>query len=91
MSAPNFYNANASKIFMISCDDEFSYQDTKDNVLDELESLGWEPIDQWDSERNYPGCIFSEKSKKASIGKFWVDVTVKAIIRSGYYANANLD
>lgn len=91
MSAPNFYNANASKIFMVSCDDEFSYDDAKDNVFYDLKSLGWNRIDKWDGERNYSGCMFSEKSKRVSIGKFWVDVTVRAIIRSGYFADANFD
>lgn len=91
MSAPNFYNANASNIFMVSCEDDFSYQDTKDNVSYELEELGWDSVRKYDGERNYPGCVFSEKTKKASIGKFWVDVTVRAIIRSGYFSDANLD
>lgn len=91
MSAPNFYNANASNIFMVSCEDDFSYQDTKDNVFYDLKNLGWNEIDEWDGERNYSGHLFAEKDKKVTIGDFYIYVTVRAIIRSGYFADANLD
>lgn len=91
MSTRNFYVENASRIFVIDCHSDFDYQDSMFIITEELSSKGWGPASECTNDRMYSGHIFATKSIKVAIGRCCVDVTVRAIVRSGYYQDANVD
>lgn len=89
MSTPNFRNVNASSIYATHNED---YEDTFYNVMCDLKSRGWYPIKEYDSSSiYYDGSMFMQKDKEVSIGRFSMSVSVKAIIRNGYYDGCNFD
>lgn len=87
MSAPNFHNKNANKIFAHDCEDEFSYDDLISNIQAELKE--GEDTNEHDknSLRSYGGTIIKQIFE--NFGKW--DVTIDIIIRGGYYSGCNLD
>lgn len=91
MSARNFYAENASRIFVIDCNSDIDYQDSMFILTEELSSKGCSPASECTNDRMYSGHIFATKSIKVAIGRCCVDVTVRAIVRSGYYQDANVD
>ena len=93
MSTANFHNVNASRIYMVRCEDEFDYDFTKENVLHELKRKGWYAYtpSSRNGLRSYPGTIFARKGTEIHIGESYTSVDICAIIRAGYYADANLD
>ena len=90
MSAPNFYNKNASKIFAVSEEDEWTenWRDAKDNIASELESKGYREVSISDNDRNYPGEYFLEK--ELVFWDIW-RITIYAVVRGAYYNGANFD
>jgi len=85
MSTSNFYNKNASKIFVVNInEDNESY--ILDDIKTNLQQIG-NPCSKYDNERSYPCHIVTEID--GGIGK-WV-TTFSIIIRNGYYNDANLD
>lgn len=90
MSAPNFYNKNASKIFAVSEEDEYSenWRDAKDNIASELTSSGYKEVSISDNDRNYPGEYFLEK--ELVFWDLW-RITIYAVIRGAYYNGTNFD
>lgn len=89
MSTPNFRNVNASRIYATHNED---YKNAYYNVMSDLESCGWYPIKEYDSSnRYYGGRMFMQKDKEVSISRFSISVSVKAIIRNGYYDDSNFD
>lgn len=89
MSTPNFSNINASRIYATHNED---YENVHYNVMSDLENRGWYPIKEYDSSnRYYGGRMFMQKDKEVSIGRFSISVSVKAIIRNGYYDDFNFD
>jgi len=85
MSAPNFYNKNASKIFASECQEEFDYEDLIMNIQSELK--GADEIEESDNERSYPATKFAKFEIEQ--GK-WL-ATLYLTIRSGYFSGVNLD
>lgn len=85
MSTPNFYKCNASKYFASECEEDFEYQDLKDNIKSALPQA--RPVEKFENNRSYGGLIFAEIDK--TIGK-WA-ITISLIARSGYYSGLNLD
>ena len=99
MSAPNFYNVNASRVFAIDAENEFEYDDLKDNIFYGLQSVFGErnvirrneSEDGWCS---YPGTVVASilgKTKHYEIPEADVEVFFNIIVRSGYYAGGNVD
>ena len=96
MSAPNFYNKNASKIFAVS--EEFdeetqeciseNWKDAKDNIASELTSKGYREVSISDNNRNYPGEYFLEK--ELVFWDIW-RITIYAVVRGAYYDGTNFD
>ena len=90
MSAPNFYNKNASKIFAVSEEDEWTenWRDAKDNIASELTSKGYREVSIFDNNRNYPGEYFLEK--ELVFWDIW-RITIYAVVRGAYYDGTNFD
>ncbi len=90
MSAPNFYNKNASKIFAVSEEDEWTenWRDAKDNIASELTSKGYREVSISDNDRNYPGEYFLEK--ELVFWDIW-RITIYAVVRGAYYDGTNFD
>ena len=97
MSAPNFYNKNASKIFAVS--EEFdeetqeciseNWRYAQENIASELESKGYREVSIPDKDnRNYPGEYFLEK--ELVFWNLW-RITIYAVIRGAYYSGTNFD
>ena len=96
MSAPNFYNKNASKIFAVS--EEFdeetqeciseNWRDAKDNIASELTSKGYREVSISDNDRDYPGEYFLEK--ELVFWNLW-RITIYAVVRGAYYNGTNFD
>lgn len=91
MSTINFYKKNANHVFAIDCQSDFDFDDTMSLITDELFANGWEPDSKYTDDRVYSGHIFATKSTEVSVGRCRIDVTVRAIVRNGYYDGANLD
>ena len=95
MATSNFHNVNASHIFACSLENEWDFEDLKDN-------LSYEFKNHCDYDDNYsksdPNELRSFPSN--SIGSFSTSVTIEdnevemyvtPVIRSGYYEGCNLE
>jgi hypothetical protein len=104
MGTPNFYNKNASKHFIIQGEWEDEEGNTHqwdswewDNQRTEIalglkRSHGYDLLSKkYDNDRNFGGQFLAEKSASKYVGDASFIVCIKPIIRSGYYAHANLD
>lgn len=91
MSARNFYAENASRIFVVDCNSDIDYLNSMFILTEQLSAKGWEPASECTNDRMYSGHVFATKSIEVTIGRCCVDVTVRAIVRSGYYQDANVD
>lgn len=90
MSTRNFCNKNASRIYALKAEDEWCYYDVCESIRERLKSKSWEPSGGYD--RKADGERIAEKTVEIRIGRhFFVDVRMIAVIRSGYFADANLD
>lgn len=78
MSTANFHNVNASRIYMVRCEDEFDYDFTKENVLHELKRKGWYAYtpSSRNGLRSYPGTIFARKGTEIHIGESYTSVDI---------------
>lgn len=90
MSTNNFHNKNASRIFAFEVADEWDWNDMKLNIRSELKAKGWVNDDSTPNSelRSYPASVISRKTEEHFTG---LALTVKAIVRSGYYMGGNLD
>lgn len=81
MSTSNFHNVNAKNVFAVEIEDEYDFDDLRDNLFHELGlELGGYDADEL---RSYPSSV---------VGNLIVgDVRISVIIRSGYYTGCNLD
>lgn len=94
MSTSNFHSVNASKIFACEIEEEWDYQDLKGNIISELKSGPYyfrEGGRDTNELRSFPSNVLGRISKEHEYKDFAVEVTVSAIIRSGYYEGCNLD
>jgi hypothetical protein len=95
MSTPNFHNKNASRIFAVRVEEHYEL----DPILEDIQRAGEERFDCWvddsatDSSalRSYPSTIIGYAELIRSYKEFDVRVILEAVVRSGYYGDANLD
>lgn len=94
MATSNFHNVNASNIFACSLETEFDYEDLKDNLNYEFKNNpDWYDGNKSDPNelRSFPSHVLGSLTKDFSYKDFSLEVWVSPVIRSGYYAGANLD
>jgi len=105
MATGNFLNNNASLIYGVEIQEEWDYEDLKENLHYELEQMAKDSknfqdnvdfTDEYekDCNRNFPGKVITTlfgKEKYYSRFDVTVNVRIEAIIRSGYYSGVNLD
>lgn len=97
MSTPNFYSKAGTVYALDFSDDDGEYdadvviEDVTTAVIEDLKAAGLSvtTADDSDGERSYPGRIFAEVESKKSRDDVYC--TAGLVIRSGYYADANLD
>ncbi len=94
MATSNFHNVNATHIFACSLENEWDYEDLKDNVLYGLEKIeGYTSHTKSDPHelRSFPSQSIGAVSRVTAYPNFTLEVTVTAVTRSGYYEGCNLD
>jgi len=90
MSAQNFYNKNASKIYAFEAEEDYEYEDVKSNMFYEVEKQAKEKkidfykLNKCDNDRNYGGVQFFE----LIVADKYI---LTGVVRSGYYAGGNFD
>jgi hypothetical protein len=90
MATGNFHNVNASKIFAAEIQEDFEYEDLKDNVKSELGLTDYRAKDESEL-RSYPSSVLGSLREQKHYNNFTVTVQVDVIARSGYYSGCNLD
>jgi hypothetical protein len=94
MATSNFHNVNASAIFAVQLEDEWSYDDLVENLKSQLNN---DPnyVDYGKSDpnelRSFPSRSLGSIRKYHQYKDFYVEVCVTPVIRSGYYDGVNLD
>jgi hypothetical protein len=94
MATSNFHNVNATHIFACSLENEWDYEDLKDNVLYGLEKIeGYTSHTKSDPHelRSFPSQSIGAVSRVTAFPNFTLEVIVTAVARSGYYEGCNLD
>lgn len=105
MSTPNFYNKNADFIYACEFTDDFAYDDLLEYLRQSFRSAASNPKvkpiadfeeaqDTWepDYNRSYPVRIIAWVSSETRRYQHCeVFLSANIIVRSGYYAGANLD
>lgn len=100
MGTSNFLNRNASSIFALEIEDNWDFEMQFDGIACTLaDKLGYHSYcldkapTEPNSNRNFHGKVIGEKSRRKYDRERGVEliVTIKAIIRGGYYSGANLD
>jgi hypothetical protein len=94
MATSNFHNVNASAIFAVQLEDEWSYEDLVENLKSELNNDS-DYVDYGKSDpnelRSFPSRSLGSIRKYHQYKDFYVEVCVTPVIRSGYYDGVNLD
>lgn len=94
MATNNFHNVNASHIFACSSENEWDYEDLKDNLLYEFNNHpDYSDCSKSDPNelRSFPSTSLGSFSTSLTIGDDEVEIYVTPVIRSGYYEGCNLD
>jgi hypothetical protein len=91
MGTSNFYNKNSSKIYACEIEEDFNYQDLVKNLKFELQAQGFDPTNEFDNERNFSGQYIATKKIQFTNVNQLIYLTIKAVVRSGYYNGVNLD
>ena len=91
MATSNFYNKNATKIYACGIEEDFKYQDLKENLNYILEKNNYYLNESYDNNRNYGGLFVGEKTIFFNNKNKEIQATIKPIIRSGYCDGVNLD
>lgn len=93
MATSNFHNVNASHIFACSLENEFDYEDLKDNLSYEFKNNpNWYDGNKADpDEFRFCSQVLGSLTKEFSYKDFTLEVWVSPVIRSGYYEGVNLD
>lgn len=94
MATSNFHNVNASHIFACSLENEWDFEDLKDNLLYEFKNLdGFDSNTKSDPHelRSCPSNSICSISRQHIYKNFSLDVIVTIVARSGYYEGCNLD
>lgn len=97
MGTANFHNKNASVIFVANVEEEMDYYDLFDNLRYMLKDKEFYTYRQKNAptpksyNRSCPARIVGDKTEYTYYGDAEVIITIKAVIRSGYYQHCNLD
>lgn len=99
MGTANFLNKNASSVFIVAIEpeDSFMAEETAALIATDLEQrLGYDDVVDFDLSpqedyRNFPARVLGTKVVSESINGVDAQVTIRCIMRGGYYAHANLD
>jgi hypothetical protein len=95
MATSNFHNVNASHIFACSLENEWEYEDLKDNLMYEFKNHCDYDYDYSKSDpnelRSFPSTSIGSFSTSVTIEDNEVEMYVTPVIRSGYYEGCNLD
>ena len=94
MATSNFHNVNASYIFACSLENEWDYEDLKDNLFYEFKNVkGFSDYTKSDPNelRSYPSHSICSVERDFNYKDFTLNVIVTPVIRSAYYDGCNLD
>jgi hypothetical protein len=94
MATSNFHNVNASHIFACSLENEWDFDDLKDNLFYEFKSVdGFSDYTKSDPNelRSYPSHSICSIERDFNYNDFSLNVIVTPVIRSAYYDGCNLD
>ncbi|MBM5783053.1 MAG: hypothetical protein FJ368_06525 [Pelagibacterales bacterium] len=91
MASPNFYNKNTTNIFAVAIENEFHYEDLKENLQNFFKRIGFHCIDESDNRRVFFGQYVAEKRVDFHNKEQSISLHMKPIIRCGYYSGVNLD
>ena len=94
MATSNFHNVNATHIFACLLEDEWAYDDLKENLFYEFKKLnGFSDYTKSDPNelRSYPSHSICSVERDFSYDNFTLNVIVTPVIRSAYYEGCNLD
>ena len=94
MATSNFHNVNASHIFACSLENDWDYDDLKDNLFYEFKNLnGFSTYTKSDPHelRSFPSNSICSIERDFQYKDFSLNVIVTPVIRSGYYEGCNLD
>ena len=94
MATSNFHNVNASHIYACSLENEWDYEDLKDNLFYEFKNVkGFSDYTKSDPNelRSYPSHSICSVERSFNFKDFSLDVVVTPVIRSAYYDGCNLD
>lgn len=95
MATSNFHNVNASHIYACSLENEWEYEDLKDNLMYEFKNHCDYDGDYSKSDQNecrsFPSNSIGSFSNSLTIEDDEVEMYVTPVIRSGYYEGFNLD
>jgi len=93
MGTSNFHMVNAQ--YTVTDCDEFTFEDVMTNVRNELENdRYWREDNSIRVEtelRSFPASSIGEFTDYVNLGEIEIEVTVLAVVRSGYYEGFNLD
>lgn len=95
MGTSNFYNKNANQVYACLMGDveEFEILNFKLDVSDMISELPYEfyEEDTYDNNRSFCGHYLCRIESSKIIGNVELIVSLKVVLRSGYYDGANLD
>ena len=98
MGTANFYSRNASRVFAFTTEDEWEWNDMKENIASEIEAISKKMNLSYrdggednHSLRSFPSESICSLGDCKDYKGFSVEVIVSCIIRSGYYSGGNLD
>lgn len=94
MATSNFHTVNASHIFACSLENEWDFDDLKDNLFYEFKSVdGFSDYTKSDPHelRSYPSHSICSIERDFNYNDFSLNVIVTPVIRSAYYDGCNLD
>lgn len=94
MGTRNFAIENASNYFVVEdFEEEIDFDMWKEDIQFYLNDHGYESEDfiPQNDNRNFPSRVIASKTISKKIAENPIEVTIYAIVRSGYYAGACLD
>jgi len=98
MGTSNFHNVNSGRIYSIEIQEDWEYDDLKDNLISELSNTSKTSSLNFSSGgtdtyelRSYPSNVLGRLTKWKCYGNTFISVSIYSVIRSGYYEGCNLD
>lgn len=88
MGTSNFHNVNSGRIYSVELQEDWEYDDLKENLKYQLkEHITNDPYEL----RSYSSQVIGCLDKQKSFGNLDIDLSIYCVIRSGYYEGVNLD